>query len=152
MTSAVRLRKGRGPMYEKLLVAVDHSASTERVLAAARDLASLSGGEVWVLHLREREVMPPRGGSYVTETADEAQASVDEAVAGLNQAGVKAHGEGKNTLYGHAARGIIHDAKAHDVGAIIMGSRGRSDLTGLVLGSTAHKVIHLTDRPVLIVR
>ena len=139
-------------MYEKLLVAVDHSASTERVLAAARDLASLSGGEVWVLHLREREVMPPRGGSYVTETADEAEASVEAAVAELTQAGIKAHGEVKNTLYGHAAREIIDDAKAHDVGAIIMGSRGRSDLTGLVLGSTAHKVIHLTDRPVLIVR
>ena len=139
-------------MYEKLLVAVDHSASTERVLAAARDLASLSGGEVWVLHLREREVMPPRGGSYVTEMADEAQASVDEAVAELTQAGIKAHGVVKNTLYGHAAREIVNDAKAHDVGAIIMGSRGRSDLTGLVLGSTAHKVIHLTDRPVLIVR
>jgi len=28
-----------------------------------------------------------------------------------------------------------------------MGSRGRSDLAGLVLGSTAHKVIHPTDRP-----
>jgi len=26
------------------------------------------------------------------------------------------------------------------------------DLAGLVLGSTAHKVIHLTDRPVLVVR
>jgi len=26
------------------------------------------------------------------------------------------------------------------------------DLAGLVLGSTAYKVIHLTDRPVLIVR
>ena len=26
------------------------------------------------------------------------------------------------------------------------------DLAGLVLGSTAHKVIHLSDRPVLIVR
>jgi nucleotide-binding universal stress UspA family protein len=38
------------------------------------------------------------------------------------------------------------------VGVIVMGSRGRSDLTGLVLGSTAHKVIHLTDRPVLVVR
>ena len=45
-------------MYEKLLVAVDHSAITGRVLAAARDLALLSSGEVWVLHLREREVMP----------------------------------------------------------------------------------------------
>jgi nucleotide-binding universal stress UspA family protein len=48
-------------MYEKLLVAVDHSPSTERVLAAARDLALLSSGEVWVLHLREREVMPRAG-------------------------------------------------------------------------------------------
>ncbi len=26
------------------------------------------------------------------------------------------------------------------------------DLVGFILGSTAHKVIHLTDRPVLIVR
>jgi nucleotide-binding universal stress UspA family protein len=31
-------------------------------------------------------------------------------------------------------------------------SRGRSDIAGLVLGSTAHKVIHLADRPVLVVR
>ncbi len=107
---------------------------------------------MWVLHLREREVMPPRGGSYVTETADEAQESVDAAVAELTQAGIKAHGEVKNTLYGHAAREIVEDAKSLDVGAIIMGSRGRSDLVGLVLGSTAHKVIHMTDRPVLIVR
>jgi len=85
-------------------------------------------------------------------TADEAQESVDAAVAELTQAGIKAHGEVKNTLYGHAAREIVEDAKALDVGAIIMGSRGRSDLVGLVLGSTAHKVIHLADRPVLVVR
>jgi nucleotide-binding universal stress UspA family protein len=139
-------------MYERLLVAVDHSPSTERVLAAARDLASLSGGEVWVLHLREREVMPPRGGTMVTETADEAQAKADSAAAELTEAGIKAHAEVRNTLYGHAAREIVEDAKAHDVGAIIMGSRGHGDLAGLVLGSTAHKVIHLADRPVLVVR
>ena len=33
-----------------------------------------------------------------------------------------------------------------------MGSRGRGDLARLLLGSTAHKVIHLADRPVLVVR
>jgi nucleotide-binding universal stress UspA family protein len=38
------------------------------------------------------------------------------------------------------------------VDVIVMGSRGRGDLAGLVLGSTAHKVIHLADRPVLVVR
>jgi nucleotide-binding universal stress UspA family protein len=138
-------------MYEKLLVAVDHSEFTERVLAAARDLASLSSAEVWVLHLREREVMP-RAGLIAMETTDEAQANVDAAVAELNQAGVKAHGVVRNTIYGYAAREIVEDAKAHDVGLIVMGSRGRGDLAGLVLGSTAHKVIHLADRPVLVVR
>jgi nucleotide-binding universal stress UspA family protein len=46
----------------------------------------------------------------------------------------------------------VDAARAHDAGVIVMGSRGRSDLAGLVLGSTAHKVIHLSDRPVLVVR
>jgi nucleotide-binding universal stress UspA family protein len=52
----------------------------------------------------------------------------------------------------YAAREIVTDAQGHDVDVIVMGSRGRGDLAGLVLGSTAHKVIHLADRPVLIVR
>ncbi len=128
---------------------MDHSEITERVLAAARNLATLSSGEVWVL--REREVMP-RAGLIATETSDEAKANVDAAVAELAEAGVKAHGMVRNTIYGYAGREIVEDAKAHDVGVIIMGSRGRGDLAGLVPGSTAHKVIHLADRPVLVVR
>jgi nucleotide-binding universal stress UspA family protein len=138
-------------MYERLLVAVDHSKVTEQVLSAARDLASLSGGEVWVLHLREREVMP-RAGLIETESTAEAQAEVDAAVEGLTKAGIKAHGVVRSTVYGYAAREIVDDAKRLDVSVIIMGSRGRGDLAGLVLGSTAHKVIHLADRPVLVVR
>ncbi|HEY2688645.1 MAG TPA: universal stress protein [Streptosporangiaceae bacterium] len=47
---------------------------------------------------------------------------------------------------------MVDDAQEHDVSVIVMGSRGRGDLAGLVLGSTAHKVIHLADRPVLVVR
>ena len=111
-------------MYEKLLVAVDHSDITERVLAAARELALLASAEVWVLHLREREVMP-RAGLIATETVDEAQANVDAAVAELIESGVKAHGVVRNTIYGYAAREIIAQAKAEDVNAIVMGSRGR---------------------------
>jgi nucleotide-binding universal stress UspA family protein len=140
-------------MYEKLLVAVDHSKATERVLGAARDLAALSGGEVWVLHLREREILPKAGGIVASdEFADAAQAQVDSAVGELTKAGIKAHGVLRSTLYGYAAREIVEDAKSLDVGVIILGSRGRGDLAGLVLGSTAHKVIHLADRPVLVVR
>ena len=138
-------------MYEKLLAGVDHSKASKHVLGAARDLASVSGGEVWVVHLREREIMP-RAGLIASESTDEAQAQVDSAVEELTRAGIKAHGVVRSTVYGHAAREIVEDAKNLDVGVIIVGSRGRGDLAGLVLGSTAHKVIHLADRPVLVVR
>ena len=139
-------------MYDKILVAVDHSEVSDRALDAARDLALLSRGEVWVLHLREREVAVKTGVSLSEESMDEASAAVEAAVGKLAAAGVKAHGDVGTTLFGYAARNIVDDAKEHDVDVIVMGSRGRGDLAGLILGSTAHKVIHLADRPVLIVR
>jgi K+-sensing histidine kinase KdpD len=43
-------------MYDRILVAVDHSELSEKAVLAARDLATLSNGEVWILHLRERVV------------------------------------------------------------------------------------------------
>jgi len=139
-------------MYDKILVAVDHSEISDRAVLAARDLAVLSKGEVWVLHLRERELAVKTGVAMTAESADEANAAVSAAVEVLTQAGVKAHGDIRTTLFGYAAREIVDDAIEHDADLIVMGSRGRSDLAGFILGSTAHKVIHLTDRPVLIVK
>ena len=139
-------------MFDKILVAVDHSEISDRALDAARDLALLSEGEVWVLRMREREVAVKTGVALSDESMDEASAAVAAAVDRLTAAGVKAHGDVGTTLFGYAARNIVDDAKEHDVDVIVMGSRGRGDLAGLILGSTAHKVIHLADRPVLIVR
>ena len=137
-------------MYDRLLAAVDQSEVSPRVIAAAKELASLSQGQVWVLHLREREF--GRLGLTPIESDEEAQEPVKAGVDALTQAGIDAHGEVRETVFGHAAREIVKDAQEHDAGVIIMGSRGRSDLTGAMLGSTAHKVIHLTDRPVMVVR
>lgn len=139
-------------MYDRILVAMDYSEMSERALRAARDLALLSKGEVWVLHLREREIVAKAGMLPPMETHSEAEKAVEATVETLIQAGVKAHGEVRNTLFGYTAADIVQDAKEHDVNVIIMGSRGLTDLAGLVLGSTAHKVIHLADRPVLVVR
>jgi nucleotide-binding universal stress UspA family protein len=138
-------------MYGKLLVAVDNSDAAERVIEAAREMASLSDGEVWVLHLREQEFVG-RGGFYPIESEAEARSVVERATQKLDDAGIKCHYEVRNTISGQAAREIAAAARAHDADIIMMGSKGRSDLTALVLGSTAHKVIHLSDRPVLVVR
>ncbi len=139
-------------MYDRILVAVDHSEISDRAVVAARDLAVLSKGEVWVLHLREREMGAKTGMLVIDETTNDANAAVAAAVDVLAQAGVKAHGEVRNTIFGYAAREIINDADEVNADVIVMGSRGRGDLAGLLLGSTAHKVIHLSDRPVLVVR
>jgi nucleotide-binding universal stress UspA family protein len=132
-------------------MAVDHSDVAERVINAAREMASLSNGEVWVLHLREMETMS-RAGFVPIESGAEAQSIVEHAAKELHDAGVKAHYEVRNTIYGQAGREIVAAAHDHDACVIVMGSRGRSDLAGLVLGSTAHKVIHLSDLPVLVIR
>jgi len=139
-------------MYEKILVAVDHSEVSARALEAARGLAALSHGEVWVLHLRERETLGKTGLLTSTESSDEASAAVSDAVEQLTQAGIKAHAVVRDTVFGYAAREIVSDAAGLGADVIVMGTRGRGDLAGLVLGSTAHKVIHLADRPVLVVR
>jgi nucleotide-binding universal stress UspA family protein len=121
------------------------------VLAAAKDLATLSKGKVWVLHLREREVIAQLG-RVPSESDQEAHQAVTDGVAALKAAGIDADGEVRETIFGHAAREIVADAKEHNADVIVMGSRGRSDFAGALLGSTAHKVIHLTDKPVLVVR
>jgi nucleotide-binding universal stress UspA family protein len=138
-------------MYDRLLVAVDHSETAGRVVNAAREMAALSNGEVWVLHVREKEVVP-RAGFLMLESAQDAQSTAEGAVRVLHDASIKAHHEVRTAIHGQAAREIVRAARAHDAGIIVMGSRGRRDLTGLVLGSAAHEVIRLSRQPVLVVR
>jgi len=67
-------------MYEKVLVAIDRSENSKRALAAARELASLSDGEVRILHLREQEVIP-RMGLVANESPEEAHLWLAEVTA-----------------------------------------------------------------------
>jgi nucleotide-binding universal stress UspA family protein len=46
---------------------------------------------------------------------------------------------------------IVDVAAFYDVQLIVMGSRGESDLRGLLLGSTTHRVLQLAPCPVVVV-
>jgi nucleotide-binding universal stress UspA family protein len=137
-------------MYKRILAAIDDSEIAGRVLAAAQELAILSGGEVWVVHVREGD--PSRSSTTAVRSSADAYAMMDAAVGQLANAGVTAYAEIDFNLCSYAAREIIYAAKAHNVGVIMIGSRSRGDLAGLLGGSTVHKVIHLADRPVVVVR
>ena len=64
-------------------MAVDHSDVTERVINAAREMASLSNDEVWVLHLRRSKGMS-RAGFVPIESGAEAQSIVEHAAKELH--------------------------------------------------------------------
>jgi len=53
---------------------------------------------------------------------------------------------------GPAGQAVSEIAEIERCDLIVMGSRGYSNLQGLVLGSVAHRVLHSTTCPVFIVR
>jgi nucleotide-binding universal stress UspA family protein len=73
-------------------------------------------------------------------------------VTDLVSAGVKATGIVRSSLTAFVALEILKEAEECGASVIVMGCRGVSDLTGLIVGSTAHKVLHLGELPVLLVR
>jgi len=137
-------------MFEKILLAVDGSEPSNRAVREAGELARRTEAQVYVLHVKEFD--RGRGLGYELENFDEATEIVDAALRELKDAGVDTFGEVERAPYGRAAREILTRAESEHADLIVMGSRGLSDLAGLVLGSVTHKVLHLAQVPVLVVR
>jgi nucleotide-binding universal stress UspA family protein len=137
-------------MFGTILLAIDGSPYAERAAELTQRLAT-DGDEVVVLHVTE--VMPIHGGVSVDVNLDvEGIEAAHRLGRDLEQAGVPTKVELIRTMAGQVAKIIVEVARDHGAGVIVLGSRGRGDLTALLLGSVAHKVIHLADRPVLVAR
>jgi nucleotide-binding universal stress UspA family protein len=137
-------------MFGTILLAVDGSPYAQRAAELARGLAE-GGDKIVVLHVAE--LMPIHGGTMVDLDLDrEGMEAARRFGRELEQAGVPTKLELVRAFAGHVAKIIVETARDHAAGVIVLGCRGRGDLTALLLGSVAHKVIHLADRPVLVVR
>jgi nucleotide-binding universal stress UspA family protein len=49
------------------------------------------------------------------------------------------------------AQALVELAEERDARLIVVGTRGEGPLRGALLGSTSHKLLHLSDRPVVVV-
>jgi nucleotide-binding universal stress UspA family protein len=116
----------------------------------AGDLSRRYAGEVIVLHVREHEVT--WGADIDVETADEARSLVDDVIRELKDEGTNVRGEVVRVALGQTPRAILDLAREEGAGLIVMGTRGLSDWGRLLMGSVAHKVVHLAEVPVLVVR
>jgi nucleotide-binding universal stress UspA family protein len=140
-------------MFQTILLAVDGSKHSEKAVELAKHLATVGHDQVVVTHVTE--LLPARFQGYPGLDAEADNDVIELAtgyVAELEEAGIKARAELPSAQYGGVARILTNLAEDLDAGLIVMGSHGRGDLTALLLGSVAHKVLHLSDRPVLIAR
>src|SRR5690242_20409973 len=130
-------------MYRRIVLAVDAQRVADAAVRAVVQLAVTSHSEVLVVHVRDIE----RG----LRTRFEDEHLVDHVVARLRDAGVTARGEVRTISNGDVADALVDSAERFGADVIALGSHGRSELGGLLLGTVGQRVAARTDRPVMLV-
>ena len=143
---------------KNMLVAVDYSDVTDRVVTQAKQLARACGAKIWLLHCVHEEPVYATMGEVpiVLPSSDEdlSQRFKDEhqklsAIATT----LRANGVEAEALFewGVPTSEILLQAKRHNIDLIVMGSHGHGALYDLVFGSVTKAVLNETTIPLLIV-
>ena len=158
-------------MYKKILAAMDNSPMGKTVFERALSLAKASQADLMLLHVlsgeEENSPLPipalageiywAPGAEIDLERWQEQWASYEsECLETLQARAAKANQAEVNTEFrqvaGSAGRTICQLARTWGTDLIILGNRGRSGLTELVLGSVSNYVLHHASCSVLVLK
>lgn len=138
-------------MFTSILLAVDTSEHSRRTVATTEELARSMGAEVHVLHVRPL-VSTGRGGLQDLDLTEHEGNIAEDVSRELQEQGIEATFSRIASYHGDTGRVIVQAAEKRGANLIVVGSRGHSEIPSILLGSVAHKVVHLATCPVLIVR
>ena len=139
-------------MYKKVVWATDGSEAADLALSHAKTLATEAGGQLLIVHCEEYINAGARSGRYPAAVDEEELKAKFERQAGeLNTAGVQASAHVVTASAGGAAHAIADFAKGENADVIVVGTRGRAPLAGLLLGSVTQRLLHIAPCPVLAV-
>lgn len=140
----------------RILFATDFSRASRAAWREARALASPRGCELFIVHVLGMPTPLSPDGLPLPRTADEiAAAARRDALAAL-EALLKEARRSRRRATGLLATGkpekaIARAARKHRAELIVVGTRGRTGLSRLLLGSTAARIIAQAPCPVLAV-
>jgi nucleotide-binding universal stress UspA family protein len=139
-------------MFKTVVWATDGSDAADHALEHAKALASEGGGSLVVVHCEEF-TLPGKGGGSVPRAAneDEVLQKIKGQVAELSGGGITANFHLAKSQVGGAAHAIAELAGQENADVIVMGTRGHTALGGLLLGSVANRLLHISSVPVLAV-
>lgn len=154
---ALRLGQGAGALttVKRILWATDLSPVSEGAWHYAITLAAVFDAEVFVLHVVRPDELPwvgdqpvPAPGSWLEEYVAPLDRELEQ-----RQHAVEARGLGgrRKVVVGEPAEVIVTEAQAEEVDLIVVGTRGRTGLPNILVGSVAQAVIQKAPCPVLAV-
>ena len=143
-------RKRENLHFQKLLVGYDGSAESEKAVELAVSLASSMDSSILIFAVAR----PPEPSTSVEVEAvlDNAREHYEEAFTRLLAKVKEQNLEVQTaTAVGHPAEQIIHRAEEDKIDLIILGRRGRSMISRMMLGSVSERVLRYAHCPVMVV-
>jgi len=136
----------------KILVAVDGSAHSDKVLETAVEYANLFGAQVILVHCHKKFptiLGEPHRNEAIVNTLRDSEKLIQPFVERLEKEQI----DFESRLMEEPAGAVISDiAEIQECDLVIMGSRGLTNLEGLLLGSVTNRVLHTTPCSVLVVK
>lgn len=147
----------------KLLLPIDGSAGAAKAAGFAGELARATGATVTLLRVHSPDVyqlsvlseIPPLTDFEYLEVMEKHlnDPAKDPAFAAAKEAlGTLPAAVDERVVWGQPALTICDFAQEHGFDLIVIGSRGRSTFSALVLGSVSSQVVHHAPCPVTVVR
>ncbi|MEO9323364.1 universal stress protein [Nocardioides sp. C4-1] len=132
-----------------VVLGYDESPGARHALTVAISVATRYAEPLVLVH----GSTPP--GGLGEESAVHRAALEEQGRAALAHAVEEAEAAGVETVLEHVSArpvdALLEVAERHDAAVIVVGTWGESPLRGAILGSTPHKLLHLSTRPVLCV-
>ena len=144
----------------KILVAIDDSEYSGRVIDVAAQYAQALQGEVTVLHIAGQVAYHAQVALYMPEeirtkinreVEEEARQMVDQKLAAFKAKNIPVQGVVRFGAYVPADE-IVEEAHAGAYDLVVIGSRGLRGIKELFLGSVSNRVAHQVDTNILIVK
>ncbi len=146
-------------MYQRILVPVDGSSTSNAGLEEAIKLAKLTGGTLGLLHVVELVTYATGYAPYAAFMEDlipalreAGQQVLDQALAQTKASAVAAEAVLVEKLGGRVSDAILEQANSWQAELIVIGTHGRRGIGRMLMGSDAEQVLRLAPVPVLLVR